>query len=30
MRGGGLMAMEFHAGAMDVFWDHMDMVAGGH
>lgn len=23
------MAMEFHVGATDTFWDQMDMVAGG-
>lgn len=28
--GDGLVAMEFHVGATDTFWDQTDMVAGGH
>lgn len=27
--GDGLVAMEFHVGATDTFWDQTDMVAGG-
>lgn len=30
MGGDGLVAMEFHVGATDTFWDQTDMVAGGH
>lgn len=28
--GDGLVAMEFHVGATDTFWDQTDMVAGDH